>query len=281
MVHDKRRRYAGKGINEMKCSKCNTPLVKGRCLACVVDVVREAHSPVPSDLISLLNCPVTAEPLRDIVVFLFTKNTTAAKPWLDAGYECWLLDNQHPEAYSNGGITEVGDKLRLVHADLTRVWLPPFDKRRIAFVFAFPPCDHLAVSGSRWFKGKGLRLLARSIDMFATAAEFCTWSGADYLIENPVSNIASHWRKSDYRCHPHHFTRYCEDDNYTKLTCLWVSDGFIMPEIAEAEGLGEPDDRIHKAAPGSGRKDFRSATPLGFAKAVFEANRKQLLLKAI
>lgn len=43
---------------------------------------------------------------------------------------------------------------------------------RVAFVTAFPPCTHLAVSGARWFKGKGLRKLADSIHMFATAAEF-------------------------------------------------------------------------------------------------------------
>jgi hypothetical protein len=33
-----------------------------------------------------------------------------------------------------------------------------------------------------------------------------------------------------------------------------------------------PDDRIHKAAPGPDRANFRSATPLGFAKAVFACN---------
>ncbi len=34
----------------------------------------------------------------------------------------------------------------------------------------------------------------------------------------------------------------------------------------------EPDDRIHKAPPGPNRKDFRSRTPLGFARAVCAAN---------
>jgi hypothetical protein len=36
-----------------------------------------------------------------------------------------------------------------------------------------------------------------------------------------------------------------------------------------------PDDRIHKAAPSPDRADFRSATPLGFSRAVFNANHRQ------
>lgn len=94
--------------------------------------------------------------MKDIAVFLFDVTGNAAKPWLAAGYECWIVDIQHPVAYETGGITQEG-RLNKVRADLTRPWLPPFDRNRIAFVMAFPPCDHLAVSGARWFKGKGLR----------------------------------------------------------------------------------------------------------------------------
>lgn len=36
--------------------------------------------------------------------------------------------------------------------------------------------------------------------------------------------------------------------------------------------LGKPDDRIHKCAPGPDRANIRSATPMGFARACFEAN---------
>ena len=39
------------------------------------------------------------------------------------------------------------------------------------------------------------------------------------------------------------------------------------------ESLGEPDDRIHKAAPGPDRQNFRSATPKGMARALYEANK--------
>lgn len=214
--------------------------------------------------------------MKDIAVFLFDVSGVMAEPWLEAGYECWIIDIQHPTAYDNSGVTSEG-RLHKVCFDLSKSWLPPFERSRVAFVAAWPPCDHLAVSGARWFKGKGLRLLARSIEMFATAAEFCEWTGAPYLIENPVSNIASHWRKADYSFHPHEFTALHPQDNYTKKTCLWTGGGFAMPQIQKNSELGEPDDRIHKAGPSDDRKNFRSQTPRGFARAVFDSNAKTLL----
>lgn len=36
-----------------------------------------------------------------------------------------------------------------------------------------------------------------------------------------------------------------------------------------------PDDRVHKCPPGAERANIRSATPAGFARAVFLANHKQ------
>lgn len=92
---------------------------------------------------------------KDVAIFLFDVSGIMAKPWLDAGYECYIVDTQHPVAYATGGITTEG-RLHKVHANLSQSWLPPVDRDRIAFVAAFPPCDHLAVSGSRWFEGKGL-----------------------------------------------------------------------------------------------------------------------------
>lgn len=213
---------------------------------------------------------------KDIAISLFDYSGVMLEPWKAAGFECWLIDIQHPVSYSSNGFINL-DGFNLVNADLSQRWYPPFDRRRIAFVSAFPPCDHLAVSGARWFKGKGLRALSSSINMFATAAEFCEWSQAPYMIENPVSTISSYWRKSDFSFHPYQFTGYCAGDNYTKKTNLWVGNGFVLPEFSVDFSLGDPDDRIHKAAPGENRKNFRSQTPAGFAEAVFRANFKGIL----
>jgi len=149
----------------------------------------------------------------------------------------------------------------------------PFCYKDIVFVSAFPPCTHLAVSGARWFKGKGLRALADSIHLFATAAEFCEKSDAAYMIENPVSTISTYWRKPDHTFHPYMFTDFSKSDNYTKKTCLWTGNGFTMPENYVDVTLGTPDNRIHTASPGKDRGDLRSVTPSGFARAVFEVNK--------
>ena len=195
------------------------------------------------------------------VISLFDKTGNMVRPWADAGYDCYCYDIQHAEVRTEGRIT-----------------LIPFDLLREApqlvnvdIVFAFPPCTQLAVSGARWFKGKGLRALADSIHMFATAAEFAEASGAPYMIENPVSTISTYWRKPDHGFHPHHYTAFEPDDNYTKQTCLWTGNGFVMPEKNQLD-MPPPDNRIHAAPPSADRADFRSATPMGFARAVFEAN---------
>lgn len=208
--------------------------------------------------------------MRDTVISLFDKTGNAVRPWAEAGYQCFCYDIQHKEVARRDGITFVPwDALDEAQ---------PFevDTGNAAFVFAFPPCTHLAVSGARWFKGKGLRALAESIEMFAVAAEICEVSGAPYLIENPVSTISSYWRKPDHTFHPWEYTEYELSDHYTKKTCLWTGGGFVMPDQAisfQLEG-NEPDNRIHAAPPSNDRADFRSATPMGFARAVFQANAK-------
>ena len=202
-----------------------------------------------------------------IAVSLFDYTGNMLKPWQDAGYSCYALDLQHDN--------KIKDGINQVNYDLSKPWLPPFSADEISIVFAFPPCDHLSVSGARWFKGKGLRKLADSINLFATASEFCEWSQAPYMIENPVSTISTYWRKPDYTFNPFDYTGFCRADNYTKKTCLWTGNGFVMPEKCKRTDIGEPDDRIHKMPPGKNRKNLRSATPMGFAKAVFIANQKE------
>lgn len=203
---------------------------------------------------------------KNIVVSLFDFTGNMLKPWHDAGFECYAIDIQHDG--NNDGINRI-------NYDLSKNWTPEFPSESIAIVFAFPPCDHLAVSGARWFRGKGLRKLAESINLFATATEFCEWSGAPYMIENPVSTISTYWRKPDYTFHPFDFTGFCRADNYTKKTCLWTGNGFVMPDIVRSETVGIPDDRIHKMPQKKNRKNIRSATPMGFAKAVFQANKAE------
>ncbi len=190
--------------------------------------------------------------MNGLVLSLFDLTENMVKPWKEAGYETLCIDQQRDGT------------------DILR-WLPPRCEYKI--VFAFPPCTDQAVSGARWFKDKGLAGLAASIELVERARDIAEWANCPWMLENPVSTMSSYWRKPDHTFHPWEFAGFEPKDNYTKKTCLWTGAGFVMPKPNPHLELGEPDDRIHKAAPGPDRANIRSATPMGFARAVFEANR--------
>ena len=186
------------------------------------------------------------------------------EPWIAAGYEAWCVDLQHTADREIPGA-------RLVVDDV-RTWTPP--RRQWAAVFAFPPCTNLAVSGARWFQSKGLRGLIDALEVVEACRAICEGSGAPWMLENPVSTLSTYWRKPDHTFHPWQYAGLEPGDHYTKKTCLWTGGGFVMPEPCPLDTGDAPDDRIHKAAPGPERANFRSATPRGFARAVFKANHR-------
>ena len=208
-----------------------------------------------------------------IAVSLFDYTGNMLKPWLHAGYECHIFDIQHPTGYSVRS-----DGMHCYGIDLknTDDFLQLFARTDgIAFASMFPPCTALACSGARWFKGKGLRALQESIAFFATSVEVAERLGCPYMIENPMSTISTYWREPDHKFHPAWYAGYgAPDENYTKETWLWSGCGFVMPERqCHGDLLDGPDTTyIHHQSPGEERANIRSATPMGFAQAVFEAN---------
>ena len=198
-----------------------------------------------------------------IVISCFDLTGIMVKPWADAGITCFCVDMQHPKGETRR------DNIIFVGADM-REWLPPF--RPVAFAAFFPPCTDVAVSGARWFRDKGLRALYQSIRLFYASIRIAEWTGAPYMIENPVSIVSTHWRKPDHTFHPCDYAGYPggNADLYTKKTCLWVGGGFKMPPPKrQSPVLGS---KMHLLSPSKERANLRSATPLGFAQAVFEAN---------
>lgn len=100
----------------------------------------------------------------------------------------------------------------------------------------------------------------------------CEDSRAPWMLENPVSRLSSLWRKPDHAFHPCDFAGYVEGlDAYTKKTCLWTGGGFVMPPTMRVEP--SEGSRMHLMPPSEDRANLRSATPEGFARAVFLANR--------
>lgn len=191
------------------------------------------------------------------VLSLFDLSGVMVKPWVENGFDAITVDIQHPHGWECGedGVTRVG-------ADLLE-WEPPnFD---YAIVFAFPPCTDLANSGARWFKGKGLRALSGAIELVAAAADIAEHIGRPYMIENPVGQLSTYWRKPDHTFDP------CDyGDPYTKKTCLWTGNGFVMPPKHRVEPT--QGSRMHRLPPSPQRANLRSATPEGFARAVYAAN---------
>jgi hypothetical protein len=200
-------------------------------------------------------------------IFLCDLTGRMAEPWAEAGYECWCVDTAHSIRRER-----IEGRVHFVWGD-ARTWRPP-EGLDICFVAAFPPCTHVAGSGARDFSIKGGQMLRDALETFEACRQAAAWSGAPYLIENPVGVLSGipHIGKPDHYFHPWEYAGWDEADNYTKKTCLWTGNGFVMPPKRPAPWLGPPDDRIHKASPSDDRADIRSATPRGFARAVFHAN---------
>ncbi|WP_423812375.1 hypothetical protein [Pseudomonas asiatica] len=222
-------------------------------------------------------------PEKNIAIFLCDLTGVMAAPWVEAGYHAILVDPQHPAGvHEVDGFTKVGHII-----DDPATWSvirKALATGRVKFVAGFPPCTDLAVSGARWFEPK-----RKADPAFQFKAMHVVWqcqiigelSGAPWFAENPVSQISSLWRKPDHIFSPEQFTGYCAEDNYTKKTCLWTGGGFVMPEPLKDDSLGAPDDRIHKCPPGPERANIRSATPAGFARAVFLANHRPAVSQSI
>jgi hypothetical protein len=210
------------------------------------------------------------------VISLCDLTGNMVRPWAEAGYECWCFDIQHSirRPRKEGNINFVWGDARTVRR--------PTDKT-IVFAIAQTPCTHVAVSGARDFETKGEYMLVDSLVLFAAARQVCEWSGAPYMMENPVGVLSSipHIGKPDYYFHPHEYAGFELTDNYTKKTCLWTGNGFVMPEACPAPDLGKPDNRIHFASPGDDRADIRAAAPMGFSRAIFQANAPHLKLRAV
>lgn len=155
------------------------------------------------------------------VLSLCDRTGNMLRPWADAGYDCLAVDIQHTG-------DEVREGIRYVGADV-RYWIPP--RGEYVAVFAFPPCTNLAVSGARWFKDKGLRGLIDGLELVERCRAICEWSGAPWMLENPVSTLSTYWRKPDHLFDPCEYGGYLipPGDAYTKRTCLWVGGGFTMP----------------------------------------------------
>ena len=119
-----------------------------------------------------------------------------------------------------------------------------------------PPCTHLAVSGSRWFKDK-VREQAEALIFVQTLMDAPIHRIA---IENPVSVISSRIRKPDQIIQP-----WQHGHGETKATCLWLKN---LPKLTPTNIVEGREAKVHRMPPGPNRWKERSRTYEGVAKAM-------------
>jgi hypothetical protein len=232
-------------------------------------------------------------------IFLFDYTGIMAKPWADAGYLCYCFDGQHPLGVSKSkheNILNVGawfSKNRtgdLLREDIDKIISVTGED--VDFLFGFPECTDLAVSGAAHFAKKRdanphfqdeAMMLLYLVEALGVQVN-CSWG-----LENPVSVASTLWRKPDFTFHPFEYGNYLPVDDvhptypdyikpqdaYPKKTCIWSGNGFVMPSKKPVKVEGGYSDQ-HKKLGGKSlkTKNIRSATPRGFSQAVFEANYK-------
>lgn len=233
---------------------------------------------------------------KGIVISLYDFTGEALKPWAKAGYTCYAFDIQHPDNEPRGVTYQSGGRITYLHADLHdfdthKDIFNRFNGKRVVFGMAFPVCTDMAVSGARHFKRKAERdpeFQTKAVGYAVDCAELFEDIGCPYFVENPVSVLATKWRKPDHSFHPYEYGEYLSDaeavhprwpdyiaerDAYTKKTCLWTGNGFRMPtKIPTCKPTGYSTQHLKLGGKSQRTKDIRSATPRGFAKAVYEFN---------
>lgn len=125
-------------------------------------------------------------------------------------------------------------------------------------MIAHPPCDHLAISGARWFKYKQQeqkdaiefvrKLLDASIDKIA--------------LENPISVLSTHIRKPDQIIQSWQFGH-----GETKATCLWLKN---LPKLQPTNIVEGRVPAVYKMGETKRRWKDRSRTYTGIAAAMAE-----------
>jgi len=232
------------------------------------------------------------------VISLYDYTGEALVPWAEAGYSCIAYDIQHDDTVTD--VFGSGGSIKYVHADLhdpkthQEIYME-YNGKRVIFGMAWPVCTDMAVSGAAHFKAKAEKdplFQDKAVSYAVMCSELFEDLGCPYLIENPVSVLATKWRKPDYSFHPYEYGNYIPDDQaehplwpdyiaakdaYPKKTCLWTGNSFNMPWTDPVEPeQGHSRQHLKLGGKSIKTKNIRSATPRGFAKAVYEFNSEEL-----
>lgn len=238
--------------------------------------------------------------MKQKVIFLYDRTGLMAEPWLQAGYECWLFDGQHPDGVTrDGNLVKVGmwfyPDMVQEHAAAIAALVGP----GVKLVFGFPECTDLTVAGARHWQAKALvnpRFQQDAADLASLprlVGELC-WAAWAY--ENPIGRLSTLHRKPDFIFDPCEFGGYLPEgdvhplypevypprDAYNKRTCIWCGGGFVEPTRKPVPPLSADNPGWRKCGGKSLKtKNIRSATPRGFSLAVFADNAAEAAAAAM
>jgi len=232
-----------------------------------------------------------------VVISLYDFTGEALKPWAEQGYTCYAYDIQHEkdnprkECVGKGAIWYTYCDLQKNSGTVHKTLIEHHERHDVIFGMAFPVCTDMAVSGAAHFAKKAEAnplFQEQAVKHAIDCADLFDDLGCPYFVENPVSVLATKWRKSDYRFHPYEYGGYipygeaqhplwpeyiAPQDAYPKKTCLWTGNGFVMPTKVSVEPKkGYSKQHLKLGGKSARTKNIRSATPRGFARAVMEAN---------
>lgn len=207
------------------------------------------------------------------------------QPWIKAGYQAVIADILHEADAEAGGLVKISGDLRKQESRIVGMLqgLP------IHLLCSFPPCTDMSVSGAKHFAAKRAAdpsFEDKALELVWIGVRMGNALGCPYFIENPVSTLSSFWRKPDFTFNPFDYGGYLPEgdlhpqwpdhipprDSYSKLTCIWGGNDFVMPKKKPVPQFvaGWAPQVTSLGGKGLKTKIIRSATPRGFSQALFE-----------
>jgi hypothetical protein len=141
---------------------------------------------------------------------------------------------------------------------------------RVHGILAAPDCTKFANSGARW-KRREAEIKEALALVDACLRAVVVYRPKFWALENPIGKLSSYLGEPVFRFNPCDF-----GDPYTKRTCLWGDFVIPQPLFVTPQGVKPINGSMmwSKFGGKSERtKEARSITPLGFARAFFEANQ--------
>lgn len=223
--------------------------------------------------------------MNKVVYSLFDGSGIMGLPWAEAGYQvyCFNADEANHGSYV----------VKMKHENLhyVNVWIDESFSNFISFsdipspdiIFAFPDCTFSAGSGSKHERtDKDIEPLIQSCELVKSLGNRfnCPW-----MIENPVGSLSTKWRTPQAYFHPYEYGGFLDKsegsyhpkmpvcDGYTKKTCIWHGNGFVMPlKKPGPVNIGLFWGWKYLGGNSPKTKQLRSLTPRGFARAVLASN---------